>query len=93
MQNSVDLWYRRTFKLTPGDPLFLNTTLEDRVTEYWAWQYADNPKLLETVEDESFDLEAIQREWAEQSGDEPDIVIPQQLPPIDPDEVDDWEDV
>ncbi|HGX3708892.1 TPA: hypothetical protein ACNEJR_003653 [Escherichia coli] len=94
MQNSVDLWYRRTFKLTPNHPQYLDTTLEDRLTEYWAWQYAENPKLLETVEDESFDLEAIQQEWANEAGEDADVYVPPDHPPVaDPDDVDDWEDV
>lgn len=94
LQNSLDLWYRRTFNLTVNDPRFLNTTRKERLTDYWAWQYADNPKLLDAVEDESFDLEAIQAEWAEDAGEAADIYTPHaQSKEIDPDEVDDWEDV
>ncbi|EAO3412084.1 hypothetical protein F7430_22370 [Salmonella enterica] len=90
----MDLWYRRTFRLTANDPLFLNTTLEERLTDYWAWQYADDPKLMETVEDESFDLEAIQQEWADAAGEDADIYVPPVTEPVaDPDQIDDWEDV
>ncbi|EON2339041.1 hypothetical protein ACLLKL_002011 [Escherichia coli] len=90
----MDLWYRRTFSLTVNDPLFLNTTLEERLTDYWAWQYAENPKLLETVEDDSFDIEAIQAEWAEQAGEDADIYVPPApAPAVDPDEIDDWEEM
>lgn len=94
MQNSVDLWYRRTFQLTANDPKYLDTTLEDRLTDFWAWQYADNPKLLETVEDESFDLEAIQQQWAEEAGEAADVYVPPAPQLVaDPDDVDDWEEV
>lgn len=96
--NSVDLWYRRTFRLPPNHPLYLDTTLEERLAEYWAWQYTENPKLLDTVEDESFDMEELQRQWAEEAGEEADdtaIIKPKVLPPAveDEEEIDDWEDV
>lgn len=93
MLNSVDLWYRRTFRLTHNDPRYLETTAEERLTDYWAWQYTENPKLLDSVEDESFDLEALQREWAEEAGEEADIYVPPDAPAVDPDEVDDWEEM
>ncbi|EPT1451931.1 hypothetical protein ACVOZ6_003519 [Escherichia coli] len=90
MQNTADLWFRRTFRLPPNHPVYLDTTLEERLTEFWAWQYAENPKLMETVEDEGFDMEDIQRQWAEDAGEEPDIAPPTS---VDPDQIDDWEDV
>lgn len=88
MQNTADLWFRRTFRLPPNHPVYLDTTLEERLTEFWAWQYAENPKLMDTVEDEGFDMDDIQRQWAEDAGEEP-------APPasVDPDQIDDWEDV
>ncbi len=95
MVNGVDLWYRRTFRLTPNDPRYINTTRKERLTEYWAWQFEENPKLLDAVEDDSFDMEEIQRQWAEEAGEEPgEIIKPHPLEPeIDPDDVDDWEDM
>ncbi|EAM1616324.1 hypothetical protein F2264_21470 [Salmonella enterica] len=92
MQGTADLWYRQTYKLPPNHPLYLDTTLEERVTEFWAWQYAQDPKLMDVVEDESFDLEEIQRQWAEENGEDPDIYMPPEPVP-NPDEIDDWEDV
>ncbi|ENQ1546124.1 hypothetical protein ACEOHC_003936 [Salmonella enterica] len=94
MQNTADLWFRRTFRLPPNHPVYLDTTLEERLTEFWAWQYAENPKLMDTVEDDGFDMEDIQRQWAEEAGEAPDIVQPQTQPAsTDPDQIDDWEDV
>ncbi|EDY2030041.1 hypothetical protein GTB64_004483 [Salmonella enterica] len=93
MLNTADLWYRRTYQLPPNHPLYLATTLEERVTEFWAWQYTDNPKLLDVVEDHNFDMEDIQRQWAEEAGEEADIYIPPKAAPIDPDDVDDWEEM
>ncbi|HHA3594134.1 TPA: hypothetical protein ACODIZ_003661 [Salmonella enterica subsp. enterica serovar Newport] len=90
----MDLWYRRTFRLTANDPLFLNTTLEERLIDYWAWQYAENPKLLDTIEDEGFDLEAIQAVWADEAGEDADIYVPPAQPKaVDPEDIDDWEDM
>ena len=65
----------------------METTFEERLTEYWAHTYQENPKMLEVVEDESFDATAIMQEWAEeaeagQQADETNIT-----------EVNDWEDV
>lgn len=92
--NGVDLWYRRTFRLTPNDPRYINTTRKERLTEYWAWQYQEDPKLLEAVEDDSFDLAEIQRQWAEEAGEEAEIFTPPEPePPIDVGEIDDWEDM
>lgn len=94
MVNGVDLWYRRTFRLPKNDPRYLNTTRKERLTEYWAWQFEENPKLLEAVEDDSFDLEDIQRQWAEEAGEEAEIITAKPPePPIDIDEIDDWEDM
>ncbi|ECB1886237.1 hypothetical protein IAJ44_004293 [Salmonella enterica] len=93
MLNTADLWYRRTYRLPPNDPRYLETTLEERLTEFYAWQYTDNPKLLEVVEDESFDLEDIQRQWAEEIGETPDIYTPPKPTDVDPENVDDWEEV
>lgn len=93
MQGTADLWYRRTFRLTGNDPRYLDTTLEDRLTEFWAWQYAENPKLMDVVEDDSFDMEELQRQWAEDAGEEPDVYVPEPPSNTDPNEIDDWEEV
>lgn len=50
------------------------------------------------VEDESFDLEEIQKQWATESGDDSETAEivstqPPQPPVEDPDEIDDWEEV
>lgn len=54
------LWYRRRFNLTPYDPLFLNLTELDVVTEYLAHQYDDailQGKPIEDFSDPDFDAE------------------------------------
>lgn len=81
MFQTVNYWYRNKYKLTLNDPRYLDTTDLDRLTDYWAQRYLDDPKLLQEIEDESFDKDAILAEW----GDEPE--------PADPDEVDDWEEI
>ncbi|EBO9898490.1 hypothetical protein EF72_21370 [Salmonella enterica] len=96
MMNGVDFWYRKTYRLSLHDPRYLETTLEERLSEYWAWQYQENPKLLDVVEDDTFDMEAIQREWADEQGEEPDIFIPDKPgTPVEDADIDDidWEDV
>ncbi|WOL24226.1 hypothetical protein fHeYen801_016 [Yersinia phage fHe-Yen8-01] len=56
--------------------------------------YTEDPKLLNEVEDTSFDIEDIQRQWAEDAGEEPDIVIPKSPDePVDLSTVDDWENM
>lgn len=54
----MEFWFRKKYGLTPNDPRYLGSTLEDMLTDYWAHHYYDNPKELDVVEDEDFDLEA-----------------------------------
>lgn len=65
----------------------METTFEERLTEYWAHTYQENPKMLEVVEDETFDTAAIMQQWAEEA--EAD----QKPGETDITEVNDWEDV
>jgi uncharacterized membrane protein len=44
--------------LTPNDPRFLDMTIEDMMTDYYAHHYFDNPKDHDEIEDEDFNLEA-----------------------------------
>lgn len=37
------------------DPRFLDATVDEMLTDIWAHRYAEDPKLLEEVEDEDFD--------------------------------------
>lgn len=34
-------------------------TVEDMLTDYWAHTYFDDPKALEEVEDDDFDIESV----------------------------------
>lgn len=54
---TLEFWYRRTYQLAPTDPRFLDSTLEQIETEYWAYHYHANPA-REEIEDEDFDLQA-----------------------------------
>ena len=88
---TIDFWYRRHYRLTINDPRFLNTTEAERVTEYWAYRYFEDPNLINEVEDESFDENDILAQWeaeaaAKEAQKAQQTVSPQQL--ADPD---DWE--
>ena len=94
MVKSVDFWFRTHYRLPPTDPRYLDTTLEERLSEFWAYQYSVDPKLLEMAEDTSFNMADIQRQWADEAGEQPDVFIPSEPPTIvTPDDVDDWEEV
>lgn len=54
---TIEFWYRKQFNLTSNDPRFLNTTVEEMMTDYWAFTYSNDPKAADEVEDEDFDLE------------------------------------
>lgn len=41
------------------DPRFLDADLEEMLTDVWAHRFADDPKLLEQIEDDDFDLDAV----------------------------------
>lgn len=73
----MEFWFRRKYHLSPRDPLFLDLTVEEMLTDYWAHHYYDNPKAAEQeFEDPDFDLDAelqkINEEAEQQSADDPD---------------------
>ena len=74
---TIDFWFRRKYNLTANDPRFLHTTELERVTDYWTHRYFDDPRLMDMVEDEDFDIDAIMAEWAD--GDVADVVTDDQL--------------
>lgn len=41
------------------DPRFLDATVDEMLTDIWAHRYAEDPKLLEEVEDEDFDPDEV----------------------------------
>ncbi|SDH27408.1 hypothetical protein [Nitrosomonas sp. Nm132] len=54
----MQFWFRRKYQLTPNDPKFLDLTIEDIETDYWAHYYYEN-STADEVEDEDFDLDDI----------------------------------
>lgn len=65
---SINFWFRRRYNLTPRDPRFLCLTQEEVLTEYWAHQFFDNPK-VDVVEDEDFNASEIERQMADPNWD------------------------
>lgn len=55
---TVEFWFRRKYGLTSTDPRFLDCTLDEMMTDYWAHHFFDDPKAGDEVEDEDFDLDA-----------------------------------
>lgn len=56
LASSYEFWFRRKYNLSPRDPRFLEATIEDILTDWWAYRYAENPN-LEISEDDEFDVE------------------------------------
>lgn len=54
----IEFWFRRKYSLTKTDPRFLDATVDDMLEDFWAHHFFENPKALDEVEDEGFDLEA-----------------------------------
>jgi len=69
MAKTAAFWYRKKFSLTPNDPRFLDITMQEIATEYWAHHYYDNPT-QEEVEDENFDLDAVLDEFERSAPDD-----------------------
>jgi hypothetical protein len=61
MATSMAFWFRRQYSLAPTDPRFLDATIEDIETDYWAHHYAQNPT-SEEVEDDDFDADEFVRD-------------------------------
>ncbi len=77
MSRTTEFWFRRKYNLTPNDPRFLDLTVEDMMTEFYAHLYADDPNKANTeVIDDDFDLEAeleqINAEAEQELSDDPD---------------------
>ena len=41
MAGTVQIWYRKYYRLPPNDPLYLGLSIQDLITEYWAHHYDD----------------------------------------------------
>jgi hypothetical protein len=54
MHNTIQFQFRRKYNLTPNDPRYLDLTTKDMLADIWAHRYADDPKLLDEIEDDDF---------------------------------------
>lgn len=90
---TVEYWYRHHYRMPSSDPRFLDTTVEEMLTDYWAHEYLTNAKAhQDEVEDDEFDLAAeLARIEQEESGQENGDELPD-MGDIAPDP-DDWEDL
>ncbi len=68
MAQSLEFWFRRKFNLAPTDPRFLNATIEQIETEYWAHDYFNKPP-GEELSDDDFDKDAILKQMEENPDD------------------------
>jgi hypothetical protein len=57
MATTIHFWFRRQYNLAPTDARYLDATIEQIETDYWAHYYAENPAKEES-EDDDFDLDA-----------------------------------
>ncbi len=57
----MELWFRRTYRLPPTDPRYLDCSALDMLKEFFSYQYDDQLRagkpITESV-DEGFDLDA-----------------------------------
>lgn len=59
LSQTLSFWFRQKYNLPPNDPRFLDLTLQDLETEYWAVHYFNEPEgKSEEFEDDDFDMEA-----------------------------------
>lgn len=64
LADTLQFWFRKTYRLAPNDPIFLALTVEEIEREFWAWHYSENRGNVSEseVEDEDFDKDAILRQ-------------------------------
>lgn len=92
--DTISFWFRRKYNLPPNDPRFLDLTLEQIETEYWAWHYFEQPP-GEEFDDDEFDEDDITAQIEARALAKQQMQQQQQPPaeePLPPD-VDDWEDI
>jgi hypothetical protein len=70
--SSIEFLYRRKYNLPETDPRFMELTVEEMLTDLWAHKFADDPKALEEVVDDDFDVDAVAEKlgYAEQLPDD-----------------------
>lgn len=62
----IEFWFRRKYGLTIHDPRYLAASREDMLTDWWAYQYLENPNLdSQAVVDDDFDQDEIIRKLEE----------------------------
>lgn len=91
----MEFWFRRTYRLPPTDPRYLDATPDDIATEYWAYRFHENPNTQVAVDDD-FDLEKIEAEWAAEdaAADAALVTAPPAPPPGEvPADPEDWEPI
>ena len=71
MSQSVAFWFRRRYNLPPTDPRFLDATLFDMMSDFWAHHYAENPDAAKEAIDDDFNLDAELRLADQEAGDLP----------------------
>jgi hypothetical protein len=58
MAQSMALWFRKTYRLAPTDPRYLQATPEQIEAEYWAYHFSEKGNSSEEeYEDEDFSVE------------------------------------
>lgn len=72
MATSKAFWFRRKYNLAPTDPRFLDATIEDIETDYYAHYYVENPA-SEEVEDDDFDADEYVRSATQNPDDWEDV--------------------
>lgn len=60
--DTVEFTYRKKYNLTVNDPRFLDLTTEEMLVDIWAHKFADDPKLLDEIEDDDFDPDSVAAE-------------------------------
>lgn len=68
LHNTIEFWFRKKYGLTIHDPRYLDSTVEEMLTDYWAHTFYDDPKALDDAEDFDFEIDSV----ADEIGYQPD---------------------
>ena len=89
----MTFWFRHKYKLAPTDPRFLDMTMAQIETEYWAYHYLENPA-SEEIEDEDFDEDGYLAEIeARDAARAAEVASAAAVEPEFPPDPGDWEDI
>lgn len=91
---TISFWFRRKYLLSPIDPRFLDLTLEQIETEYWAYHYFEQPP-GEEFDDDEFDEDSIMAEIEARAllKQQEQQQQAQAVAEIEPPDPGDWEDI